>query len=71
MSESDGVVTHADLAALKYCNSGARIFFQTHNLDWDTFRKAGLPFEDFIKINDSMATKVIEEAKKRIKGEGL
>lgn len=69
MAESDEKVRHCDLAALRYCNSGSRIFFQTHQLDWDMFRKDGLPFEDFLKIEDSMVFRVIEQAKKRLRGE--
>ena len=69
MSSLDEKVRHCDLAALRYCNIGSRVFFQTHNLDWDLFRKEGLPFEDFLKTGDSMAIKAVDQAKKRLKAE--
>lgn len=59
------VVTHADIRALKYCNRGARIFFERNGLDWNDFRKNGVSFETLEAIGDGMGLAAIAEAKRR------
>jgi len=45
-----------------YCNKVTRKFFERHGMDWNHFRKHGLPEEDFVKTGDAMALKLVEFA---------
>ena len=59
------IVTHSDLRALRYCNSGTRDFFKRHNLDWSEFIVSGLHENQFIKTGDAMALNLVESARKK------
>ena len=60
-----------DLANIKhtrvlgYCSRGVREFFNRHNLDYSKFIKEGLPCDELLATNDSMAIKVVEVARGR------
>lgn len=62
------IIHHSDLRALKYCNNGAREFFNRHGLDWSEFMKNGLPEEVFTSTGDAMAIRLVEFAKERRHG---
>lgn len=62
------IVTHRDLRALKYCNKGARQFFERHGLDWSKFVKEGLDETVFLKTGDAMAIALVEFARERQNG---
>lgn len=62
MSEVIVKLKHA--RSLSYCSRGMRQFFARHGLDWDTFRKQGLPESQLLGTNDYMAQQVVEEARK-------
>lgn len=59
-------VIHQDIAVLRFCNRGARQFFERHGLDWSEFIKNGIPFETLEVIDDEMARQSIIQAKKRL-----
>lgn len=54
---------HMKAAGINFCNKGARLFFQRHGLDWDQFRKEGIPEDDLIATNDALAMRVVEQAR--------
>lgn len=59
------IITMRDVRAAKMCSRGARQFFDRHNLDWQQFRKDGLPAEVIEATGDAMAIKVVEVARGR------
>jgi len=63
------IVTHSDLRALRYCNSGTRDFFKRHNLDWSDFVKNGVSEEQLINTGDAMAVQLVEFARERVDGQ--
>lgn len=50
--------------ALGYCTKGIRLFGKKHNLNYLKFIKEGIEAEELEKLNDSMANKMIEVARK-------
>ncbi len=58
-------VTHEDIRALKYCNRGARQFFERHGLDWSDFLVNGIGADRLRQIDDAMAAMAIERAERR------
>jgi hypothetical protein len=63
------IVTHQDIAKLRYCNRGARRFFEQHGLDWSLFRTEGLSSTVLAATGDEMALAAIRQARIRIAGE--
>jgi hypothetical protein len=59
------IVRHEDVRALKYCNRGARQFFERHGLDWSAFLRDGVDEGVLAALGDHMANEAIEQAKKR------
>lgn len=57
------IIEHKHLRTLRYCNKGAREFFQRHGLDWSLFISSGLPEEQFIATGDAMAIRLVEFAR--------
>jgi hypothetical protein len=57
------IITHNDVRGMRYCNNGARKFFQRHNLDWSDFVKNGITEEQLINTGDAMAVRLVEFAK--------
>lgn len=49
----------------RMCSKGARAFFQRHGLDWERFRREGLPAEVIEATGDAMALRVVEVARGR------
>lgn len=62
------IITHRDLQAIRYCNNGAREFFQRHDLDWSQFVTEGLPEEVFLNTGDHMAIRLVELTRERRNG---
>jgi hypothetical protein len=60
------IITMKDVRAAKMCSSGARAFFQKHNLDWKDFLENGITAKRVAETNDAMALRVIEVARGRI-----
>lgn len=58
-------VIHEDIRALKYCNRGAREFFERHGLDWSEFLAVGIDAQRLRQIDDAMAAMAIERAERR------
>lgn len=52
------------LRDIGYCVDGTRLFFFTHNLDWQDFKKNGIDAQKLIATNDIMAIKLAEIAQK-------
>lgn len=59
------IVTHADLAACKFCNRGSRQFFERHGLNWQDFIQNGIDVSHLEQIDDAMMQQVIERARRR------
>lgn len=55
---------HMKAAGINYCNSGARRWFEYHNLNWSDFITNGIAAEILIATGDAMALTVVEEARK-------
>jgi hypothetical protein len=47
------------------CSSGARAFFQRHDLDWNRFLEQGITAKELIPTQDAMALRVVEVARGR------
>jgi hypothetical protein len=58
-------ILHRDLAAIKFCNRGARQFFERHGLDWSDFIKNGLDASRVEHIDDAMLRQVVAAARQR------
>lgn len=64
------IITHRHLRKFKYCNNGAREFFNRHGLDWTDFIKHGLDESAFIRTGDAMALKLVDFARELEYGRG-
>lgn len=60
---NDPVVTLAHCRRLNYCARGMRIFCERHELDWQQFRKHGLPASLIEGTGDAMATAAAQLAR--------
>lgn len=60
------IITHSDLAAMKFCNRGARLFFERHGLNWQTFMQQGIDDSELVGIDDEMMRQVVERARLRV-----
>ena len=63
------IVTHNDVRGMRYCNNGARKFFERHSLDWSDFVKNGVSEEQLINTGDAMALQLVEFARERVDGQ--
>lgn len=54
-------ITMADCRRSLMCRSGVQKFLETHGLDYQEFRKNGLPEEVLAATGDAMALKIIQE----------
>lgn len=52
-------ITDADL-----CRRGARAWFSSYGLSWNDFLSNGIEFEKLQSLNDALADRVIEAARK-------
>jgi len=59
------IITLRDCTDLKYCRKGIRLFFKKYNLDYSEFVANGIEAEELLALNDSMANKVVENARGR------
>jgi uncharacterized protein YllA (UPF0747 family) len=58
-------ITVNDSHDLGYCNKGVRAFFARHELSWRDFIRNGIETDKVEHIDDAMARKLIEYAKKK------
>lgn len=56
------IVRMRDVRAASMCSSGARQFFERHDLDWSGFLKHGIEAEKVLATGDAMARQVVEVA---------
>lgn len=56
------IVYHRHIAALRYCNRGARAFFDRHGIDWSGFLASGVPDHVLEATGDAMAMRAVERA---------
>ena len=61
-------VTVQDIKALKFCNRGARQFFEKNGLDWSEFVRNGIDAETIRALGDEMGLKAVAEAERREQG---
>lgn len=59
------IVKHCDLAALRFCNRGARLFCERHGIDWTDFRLNGIDSSKLEHFDDEMIRKILDRAKQR------
>lgn len=59
------IITHADLASCKFCNRGARQFFDRHGLNWSSFLQHGIDSSELEHIDDAMVRQVLDRAARR------
>ena len=66
------IITLEDMAQVRgfnvrpgLCRSGARAWAARHGLDWDTFRKRGLPASQLLAVGDAFAVATVEQARAR------
>lgn len=57
------IVTHKHMRCMKFCNQGARPFFERHGLDWYDFVQNGIDESILIATGDAMALQVVEYAR--------
>lgn len=48
-------VTIEHCRRLRYCSRGMRKFFDRHGMDWERFRKEGMPADEIEATGDAMA----------------
>jgi hypothetical protein len=60
----DPLVTLSDMRGMKYCNPGARLWFKRYGLDWNVFRKEGLPASVLEQTGDAMAIRLCDEVRR-------
>ena len=61
------IITLQHARKLKYCNRGIRAFCARHEIDFNRFRKDGIPVDELENIDDAMLRAVIKEAYKDVK----
>lgn len=49
-----------DCRELGYCSRGIRKFCLKHGISYTTFLRDGIDSEKLLELNDSMATKIVE-----------
>ena len=59
------IVKHSDLASCRFCNRGARQFFERNGLSWQDFMANGIDSSDLEKFDDAMVRTVVARAQKR------
>lgn len=64
------IIRHEDLAAISFCNRGARAFFKRHGLNWQSFIQHGIDDSELTGIDDEMMKQVIARAGQRIERGG-
>lgn len=58
------IITHQDMKRhMRYCNRGARDFFQRHDLDWGDFVREGIDAQVLVDTGDYMALRLVEQVK--------
>lgn len=57
------IVTMEHCRKAKMCRRGVKAFIESKGLDWNEFRKKGLPLDEIEKTGDAMALKVCEIVK--------
>lgn len=62
---SEIIVTVADISAAKICLQGARQKAAKFGIDWNEFRRHGLPVEVFESWNHAMADRCARIARQR------
>lgn len=62
------IITHMDMRRMKYCNKGAREFFNRHGLDWSLFMAEGLPEEVILATGDDLAIQLVAFVKENNNG---
>ncbi len=60
----DPLVTLADMRGIGYCNRGARLWFSRYGLDWNLFRKEGLPASQIEATGEAMALRLCSEVRR-------
>lgn len=63
IDETTLIVTMKDVRAAKGCSRGARMFCQTHGIDWNSFLKEGIPASVLTATGDAMALNLVKVAK--------
>ena len=52
------------IRAADLCSGGARRWFDSHGLDWSDFLTNGVEEDVLVALNDSLADRVVEVARK-------
>lgn len=63
MTTEKTLVNMRHVREARMCSKGARAFFETHGLDWQTFLKEGIDADLLTATGDTMAIKVVKVAK--------
>lgn len=58
-------VTVQDIKVLRFCNRGARSFFEKNGLDWSGFVSNGIDADCLRETGDAMALRAVEVAERR------
>lgn len=57
-------ITMQHVMGARLCSRGARQWFTAHGLDYAKFLREGLPVEQVEALNDALAKRVVEYARK-------
>lgn len=61
--DNDIIVTMKDVRAAKGCSKGARMFCETHGINWSLFLKEGVRASVLEATGDAMALNLVKVAK--------
>lgn len=60
------IIWLADCREVFYCSRGIRLFCAKYKLDYASFIKNGIEEEELLALNDSMATRIVENKRGKI-----
>lgn len=61
---SEIIIRVAHIRKANLCMGGARLWFKSHNLNWNDFLSDGLPISQLEAMNDTFADQVCKLARK-------
>ncbi len=64
------IITINHIRAYGYCARGTRAFFNSHQLDWQSFLTNGVEAEKLLATNDALAIELVKHVQKEVAANG-